>query len=121
MSSLPTVVFACDLFTLCYAMSAIFNTVSLHSTVFDHCTVHYGTGRVGRYGNINTYLNTHPIIQENTGTSKHLFFSLYESVNKNIVCCVQMGPQLRGTGRRRGSEWLWWPQVSLRHKVTSYI
>ena len=58
MSSLPTVVFVCDLFTLCYAMSAIFNTVSLHSTAFDHCTVCYGTCRVGRYGYLYTYLNT---------------------------------------------------------------
>jgi len=53
MSSLPIVVFACD------AMSAIFNTVSLHSTAFDHCTtVCYGTGRVGRYGHVYTYLNS---------------------------------------------------------------
>jgi len=55
MLSLPIVVFACDLFTLCYAMSAIFNTVSLHSTAFNHCTVHYGTGQVGRYGHIYSY------------------------------------------------------------------
>ena len=58
MSSLPTVVFACDLFTLGYAMSAIFNTVSLHSTALDHCTVRYGTGRVGRSGYLYAYLNS---------------------------------------------------------------
>jgi len=34
-----------------------FNTVSLHSTAFDHCTVRYGTGRVGRYGHIYSYFN----------------------------------------------------------------
>ncbi len=34
------VVFACDdLCTLCYAWSAILNTVSLHSTAVDYCTV----------------------------------------------------------------------------------
>ena len=35
-----------------------FNTVSVHSTAFDHCTVRYGTGPVGRYGHIYSYLNS---------------------------------------------------------------
>ena len=53
------IVFACDaLCTPCYAMSAIFNTVSLHSTAFGYCTVRYGTGGVGRYGQRYTYLNS---------------------------------------------------------------
>ena len=32
--------------TLCYVWSAILNTVSLHPTVVDYCTVRYGTGGV---------------------------------------------------------------------------
>ena len=40
-----------------------FNTVSLHSTAFNHCTVRYSTGRVGRYGQLYTYLDI-PTISE---------------------------------------------------------
>ena len=77
MSSLPIIVFACDLFTLCCAMSAIFNTVSLHSTAFDHCTVRYGTVRVGRYGHIHSYLNNSSLIIKFKGIVMKL---------KNVAC-----------------------------------
>jgi len=43
--------------TLCYVWSAILNTVSLHPTVVDYCTVRYGTGEVVQ-ASVCTVLNS---------------------------------------------------------------
>ena len=52
MSSLPIVVFACDCLYSAMPRRHIENSESTLNLFpfFDHCTVRYGTGRVGRYG-----------------------------------------------------------------------
>ena len=46
----------------CYVWSAILNTVSLHPTVVDYCTVRYGTGGVVQ-ASVCTVLNIVLIIR----------------------------------------------------------
>ena len=68
-SYLPVIVYT----LLWYA--AILNTVSLHSTLFDYCTVRYGTGRVGRYGQLYTYLNSGDLQLSEHAANNYLDFS----------------------------------------------
>ena len=63
LSYLPVIVYT----LLCLA--PILNTVSLHSTLFDHCTIRYGIGQVGRYGYVYAYLHSGDLLlSENAAT-----------------------------------------------------